>query len=66
MKVTAPEGLKVPYEDNPHRYITSHDEVDVPMTAYYFRRLAAGELVRLSDDEHTTEVSLEPKARGKK
>lgn len=68
MKVIASTGLKVPYEDNPHRYI---DEVavDVPMSSYYLRRLASGELKRVSDKEAEVSVSdtpVESKTRGKK
>lgn len=66
MKVTANTGLKVPYEDNPHRYITDMDTVDVPMSSYYFRRLASGELKRVSE-ESVADIAMESKVvRGKK
>lgn len=40
-------GLRVPYEQHPRKYITGTAQVTVPATAYYLRRLAAGELVQI-------------------
>lgn len=45
MHVIAAPGLRVPQEDNPRAHITESPSVDVPLTAYYVRRLAAGELI---------------------
>ncbi len=69
MKVTASAGLKVPYEDNPHRYISDTQTVEVEMSSYYLRRLASGELKRVSDeliDASTSDAPVESKMRGKK
>ncbi|EAQ4448894.1 DUF2635 domain-containing protein [Salmonella enterica] len=44
MKVQAAAGLRVPYENQPRRYI-EQKPVDVPDTIYYRRLLAAGDLV---------------------
>ncbi|EGG3068899.1 DUF2635 domain-containing protein [Salmonella enterica] len=48
MKVKAAAGLRVPYENQPRRYI-EQEPVDVPDTIYYRRLLAAGDLVNVSD-----------------
>lgn len=48
MKVKAAAGLRVPYENQPRRYI-EQKPVDVPDTIYYRRLLAAGDLVDVSD-----------------
>lgn len=48
MKVKAAAGLRVPYENQPRRYI-EQKPVDVPETIYYRRLLAAGDLVNVSD-----------------
>ncbi|EIS3892263.1 DUF2635 domain-containing protein [Salmonella enterica] len=48
MKVKAAAGLRVPYENQPRRYI-EQKPVDVPDTIYYRRLLAAGDLVNVSD-----------------
>lgn len=48
MKVKAAAGLRVPYENQPRRYI-EQEPVDVPDTIYYRRLLAAGDLVDVSD-----------------
>jgi hypothetical protein len=45
MIVKAKTGLQVPFENNHRRYISDDVTVDVPDTAYYRRRIAAGELV---------------------
>ena len=44
--VRAAAGLKVPMEDNPHRYIDEHQAVAVKESAYYLRCLEYGDLVR--------------------
>lgn len=48
MKVKAAAGLRVPYENQPRRYI-EQKPVDVPDTIYYRRLLATGDLVNVSD-----------------
>lgn len=48
MKVKAAAGLRVPYENQPRRYI-EQKPVDAPDTIYYRRLLAAGDLVDVSD-----------------
>lgn len=45
MKVAAAPGLQVPKEDKPREYITQDEEVEVPESAYYLRRIADGDLV---------------------
>jgi len=52
--VKAREGVRVPKEDSHRAYIT-HTPVAVPLSAYYLRRLAEGDLVR-----------VEPKPKGEK
>lgn len=47
MKVKAREGVSVPREDNPRRYI-GQEAVDIPDSAYYQRRLSDGDLVEVS------------------
>jgi hypothetical protein len=44
--VKAVGGLKVPREDASRRYIEA-EPFEVPETAYYLRRIADGELVRV-------------------
>lgn len=45
MKVVAAPGLQVPKEDKPREYITQDEEVEVPDSAYYLRRVSDGDLV---------------------
>ena len=45
INVKAAPGLKVPTEEDARKYIT--DAAQVPDTAYYRRRLADGDLVRV-------------------
>lgn len=44
MKVIAAQGLRVPTEANPRKYITDAEAVEIEPTAYYLRRLADREL----------------------
>lgn len=44
LKVKARAGVRVPREDNPRRYI-EEEQVEVPESAYYLRRLSEGDLV---------------------
>lgn len=36
---------RVPFEGSRHRFITEHEAVSVPLTAYYLRKISKGELV---------------------
>lgn len=47
MKVVAAPGLQVPKENKPREYITQDEEVEVPESAYYLRRVADGDLVKV-------------------
>ncbi len=47
MTVVASPGLKVPKEGKPREYITQDEEVSVPATAYYLRRVTDGDLIRI-------------------
>lgn len=47
MKVKAREGIRVPREDNPRRYI-EQEPVEVPGSTYYQRRLNEGDLVEVT------------------
>lgn len=49
IKVKATAGLLVPMEENPRRHITEAKPVLVPASAYYLRRLADGELVKVKE-----------------
>ncbi|WP_246797766.1 hypothetical protein [Burkholderia perseverans] len=46
MKVKAKDGLRVPKETAPTKYITADAVVDVPDSAYYRRRVLEGDLIR--------------------
>lgn len=48
MKVKAREGIRVPREDNPRRYI-EQEPVEVPGSTYYQRRLNEGDLVEVTE-----------------
>lgn len=53
MRVTAALGLRVPKEENPRQYI-KHDPqspVELPDSSYYLRRLQAGELVQVDEQQ---------------
>jgi hypothetical protein len=63
MLVLACTGLKVPLEEKPRQYITDtapegQSGFEVPESAYYLRRLAEGDLVRVAADAS----SKKPKA----
>ncbi|MCO6514497.1 MULTISPECIES: hypothetical protein [Snodgrassella] len=49
MKVKAAPGLRVPTEDRANAYI-EQTPVDVPMSLYYRRLVADGDLIRLPDE----------------
>ncbi len=50
MKVKAAEGLLVPKEDDPRSYYGSEPQ-DAQATPYIVRRLAAGELLEVDDQD---------------
>jgi hypothetical protein len=45
MRIIAAPGHRVPTEEDPYKYITETEAVDVPDTSYYRRRVATGELL---------------------
>jgi hypothetical protein len=51
----------VPMEENSRRYIDA-DPVEVPMTAYYVRRMLSGELVEANMTAATAPVAAPPSA----
>lgn len=64
MKLIAAPGLKVPREDDSRTYITDSEPVEIEMTAYYVRRMAAGEL--LEAEPASAAPALAPEAAKKK
>lgn len=58
MLVKAKDGVKVPMEGHPRRYI-SENPVEVAATAYYRRRMREGDLVLVQDAETVNEVKEE-------
>lgn len=64
MRVIATEGLKVPTEADPRKYITPESAdangpgVEIEVTAYYLRRLADNELVEVvAEQANPTEAA---------
>lgn len=53
MKVKAVEGVRVPVEGQPHRYI-EQEVVEVENSLYYQRRLADGDLVLVEEQAAET------------
>jgi hypothetical protein len=51
MRVQAAPGLKVPREDDPRKYITDEEPVEIEVTGYYVRRLADGDLVEVAGEQ---------------
>ena len=50
MKVKAKTGVQVPREDNPRRYVSESDALEVAdSSAYYLRRIADGDLERVEE-----------------
>lgn len=49
VKVKAAEGVNVPYEFEPFRYI-GEEAVDVELTVYYQRRIDDGDLLLVSEE----------------
>lgn len=48
MQVQAAPGLKVPMEEKPRDYIADDVAVEVPDSAYYQRRIADGDLLKVA------------------
>lgn len=51
MRVQAAPGLKVPREEDPRKYITDAEPVEIEMTGYYVRRMADGDLVEVAGEQ---------------
>ncbi|NIG88530.1 hypothetical protein M5J15_03895 [Serratia symbiotica] len=49
INVIARNGVRVPKEDTPDRYITDSESVSVAQSAYYRRRLREGDLLLAKD-----------------
>lgn len=48
--------LRVPHEHHPRKYITGTGTATVPATAYYLRRVSAGELVEVDEPRSATKT----------
>ena len=48
MRVQAAPGLKVPREDDPRKYITDAEPVEIEVTGYYIRRMSDGDLLEVA------------------
>lgn len=58
MKVKAKPGVQVPREDNPRRYVSDSEALDVAdSSAYYLRRIADGDLVRAEEETPKAEAT---------
>lgn len=73
INVIAREGIRVPKEDTPDRYITDSVAVSVAQSAYYRRRLREGDLLRAASASpgdalavNDTEQTLPAKVKGAK
>lgn len=55
--VKAADGVRVPCEDNPRRYITDSQAVSVALTAYYQRQIQAGDLLIVSTEHDSQSES---------
>lgn len=51
MKVKAKPGVLVPREENPRRYVSDSETLDVAESAYYLRRISDGDLLRVTDTQ---------------
>lgn len=65
LTVIAAHGLKVPREDNARQYITDDKAVTVAASAYYRRRLAAGDLVDPDKQVQRVTETSQARASGK-
>lgn len=58
MKVKAKTGVQVPREDNPRRYVSESEALEVAdSSAYYLRRIADGDLLRADDEAPAVEAA---------
>lgn len=60
--VKAREGIRVPMENAPRRYITDAKAIDVPETAYYLRQIMNGDLTEVT---RQTDAATEAPVQGK-
>ncbi|EBQ3682369.1 DUF2635 domain-containing protein [Salmonella enterica] len=56
IKVIARQGIQVPVEGRPDRYITDKEAVDVPQTTYWLRRLRDGDLLPYAEPAKPAET----------
>lgn len=49
--VKAREGIRVPMENTPRRYITDEKTITVPESAYYLRQIMNGDLVEVVPEQ---------------
>lgn len=66
MKVIARAGVRVPKENAPRQYITDEEEVTVPDTMYYTRRLIEGDLIDASKSSVDSEADASAVSAGDK
>lgn len=58
MKVKVKTGVQVPREDNPRRYVSDTEVLEVAdSSAYYLRRIADGDLERVEDKAPAADAS---------
>ncbi|MGC8341850.1 DUF2635 domain-containing protein [Pantoea ananatis] len=60
MKVKANTGVLVSREDNPRRYVSDTEALEVPESTYYLRRIADGDLLRVEDNESASDTAALP------
>lgn len=60
MKVKANTGVLVPREDNPRRYVSDTEALDVPESTYYLRRIADGDLLRIEENKPVGDAAALP------
>lgn len=63
MRVQAAPGIKVPREDDPRKYVTDSEPVELEMTGYYIRRMSDGDLVEVPASAAAAAVASAPTAR---
>lgn len=51
MRVIAKEGVRVPREEDPRKYVSDSQAEEVDITPYYLRRMADGDLIEQRDNE---------------
>lgn len=62
MKVKAKPGVQVPREENPRRYVSDSEVLEVAETAYYLRRIADGDLERVTEAAPAADAPNAPAA----